>query len=137
MFTMCSIELMSTLLGDFLQHFFLDCYWFALAVKAEPSVWLAACFFLLTILTFFPRQICKTMQVYNINTSFMPLKWQRTQVGTKISCRQWGEAACTHGGQIFFHLGRVGMLNFLFPWSSQQVPNTFFKFSTSSPTCSQ
>jgi hypothetical protein len=35
---MCSIELMSTLLGDFLQHFFLDCYWFALAVKAEPSV---------------------------------------------------------------------------------------------------
>jgi hypothetical protein len=30
------IKLMSTLLGDFLHV--LDCYWFALAAKAEPLV---------------------------------------------------------------------------------------------------
>jgi hypothetical protein len=65
---MCLIELRSTLLGDFLQHLFFGFLLICISRQGRAISVIAACFFLLTILTVFPHQICKTMQVYNINT---------------------------------------------------------------------
>jgi hypothetical protein len=55
-------------------------------------------------------------------------KWQRTQVGQKNSCSQWGDAAHTQGAEVFFSFGGGwGFGSLLFPLSSHQV---FTEFSS-------
>ncbi len=71
------------------------------------------------------------MSRVHVPTVSIGQQWQRTQVGKKLSCSQWGEAACTQGGMgflfFFFFFGPfgegegVGFL--LFPSCSQHVPN--------------